>query len=98
MTEISWADFAIRTSSAQQTAHVLSECLTTGAPDERGDVRSDARGRPSYLMTESERNVRFYGRYGFAVVEASAMDAGAPTIWIMVREAGAGLVPEGDRV
>ena len=63
-----------------------------------GLAMSDARGLPSYLMTESERNVRFYGRHGFAVVDASAMDAGGPTIWIMVREVGAGPVRSGDRV
>ena len=60
-----------------------------------GFARTDALGLPSYLMTESERNVRFYERHGFAVADASPLGAGGPTIWTMGREVGAAPVRRG---
>lgn len=47
--------------------------------------RCDAEGLPAYLESSKERNVPFYGRHGFAVVEEVPLPDGPP-IWRMWRE------------
>ena len=52
-------------------------------------TRADAEGLPCYLETETERNVAFYEKRGFGVVEAKRMSGGSgPTLWIMLRQPG----------
>jgi ribosomal protein S18 acetylase RimI-like enzyme len=57
---------------------------------ERGLARADADGRPCYLETPRQDNVRFYERLGFRVErEGVAFVPDGPTHWIMTRPAGA---------
>lgn len=50
-----------------------------------GMARADRDGRPIYLETETESNVRFYRRLGFEVIEeAVATGLGLP-VWLMCR-------------
>ena len=51
---------------------------------------SDRSGLPVYLETETEGNVRFYERFGFAVVETITLPLVELPTWLMVREPGAG--------
>lgn len=56
-----------------------------------GLERADLEQLPVHLETSSERNVRFYGRLGFGVVEAVELPGGGPRTWLMrrpVRRAG----------
>lgn len=51
--------------------------------------RCDAAGLPAYLETQTEANVAWYGRFGFAVVDTirlPAKVAGAPTMWALQRD------------
>ncbi len=50
---------------------------------------ADALGWPMYLENSKQRNLPFYERYGFKTVEAVPVNGavGAPTLWLMVREA-----------
>ncbi len=48
--------------------------------------RIDESGRPAYLESSKDRNVPFYARFGFEVVEELHPEAGTPTIWRMWRE------------
>ena len=48
--------------------------------------RIDESGRPAYLESSKERNVPFYARFGFEVIEELQSEAGTPTIWRMWRE------------
>ena len=48
--------------------------------------RIDESGRPAYLESSKARNVPFYSRFGFEVVEELGPKAGTPTIWRMWRE------------
>jgi hypothetical protein len=46
----------------------------------------DRTGMPAYLETGTERNVRFYERFGFEVREAGIQLAPCgPTHWTMIR-------------
>ena len=50
-------------------------------------ARADETGMPCYLRTTKERNVAWYSRFGFTVLdELRAMRAGPP-MWLMWREA-----------
>ncbi|MGH7621558.1 MAG: GNAT family N-acetyltransferase [Gemmatimonadaceae bacterium] len=49
--------------------------------------RADAQGRKSYLETQKARNVPFYEKHGFAVVEHFNCDSGrGPECWTMLRQ------------
>jgi len=48
--------------------------------------RADAEGLPCYLETQKERNLAFYGRFGFH--EENKLEVpGAPPVWTMRRDA-----------
>jgi GNAT superfamily N-acetyltransferase len=46
----------------------------------------DAEGLPCYLESSKGRNVPFYERHGFSVVQEVALPNGGPPIWTMWRE------------
>jgi GNAT superfamily N-acetyltransferase len=46
----------------------------------------DERGEPAYLESSKERNVPFYARFGFEVIEELASKGGRPIMWRMWRE------------
>jgi ribosomal protein S18 acetylase RimI-like enzyme len=46
----------------------------------------DAEGLPCYLESSKERNVPFYRRHGFEVVQEVPLPGGGPRIWTMWRE------------
>ncbi|MDR3507370.1 MAG: GNAT family N-acetyltransferase [Caulobacteraceae bacterium] len=46
----------------------------------------DAAGRPAFLETATEANVRLYGRHGFTVIAEFRPGASGPTNWSMWRE------------
>ena len=48
--------------------------------------RIDESGHPAYLESSKERNVPFYARFGFEVVEELHSKVGSPPIWRMWRE------------
>jgi len=50
-----------------------------------GLERADAAGVPAYLETQRERNLGFYGRHGFELVEKIVVDGELP-VWLMFRE------------
>jgi GNAT superfamily N-acetyltransferase len=49
---------------------------------------ADRDGLPAYLETSTERNLRFYARFGFRVVDQVRMPRNGPALWMMWREAG----------
>jgi GNAT superfamily N-acetyltransferase len=49
-------------------------------------ARVDDEGMPAYLESSKERNVPFYARFGFEVVEEFRSSLGSPPIWRMWRE------------
>jgi ribosomal protein S18 acetylase RimI-like enzyme len=51
-----------------------------------GLARIDAAGEPAYLESSKERNVPFYARFGFDVIEELRLGAGTPPMWLMWRE------------
>lgn len=52
-----------------------------------GLALADREGLPAYLETSKERNLAFYGRFGFRVVEEVRMPGAGPSLWLMWREA-----------
>jgi len=51
-----------------------------------GLAHADESGCPCYLETSEERNLAFYERLGFAVLETATLGAGGPPAWAMRRE------------
>ncbi len=49
--------------------------------------RVDADSMPAYLESSKERNIPFYRRYGFEVIEEISPAEGCPPMWLMWREA-----------
>jgi len=49
-------------------------------------ARADEEGMPAYLESSKERNVPFYARFGFEVIEELHSAPENPTIWRMWRE------------
>jgi GNAT superfamily N-acetyltransferase len=47
--------------------------------------RSEHDGLPAYLETETEANVAFYARHGFAVRETLVVPGGGPCLWLLWR-------------
>jgi ribosomal protein S18 acetylase RimI-like enzyme len=46
----------------------------------------DEAGEPAYLENSKERNVAFYSRFGFEVIDQLRSSSGSPPIWRMWRE------------
>jgi len=51
-----------------------------------GLVLADRERLPAYLETSKERNVDFYARFGFRVVDQVWMPDGGPALWMMWRD------------
>ena len=49
-------------------------------------VHCDREGLPCYLESSKERNVPFYRRHGFEVVQEVSLPGDGPSIWTMWRE------------
>lgn len=49
---------------------------------------ADAEGLPAFLESSKERNIDFYARFGFRVVEELRLPGGGPPFWPMWREPG----------
>lgn len=47
---------------------------------------ADAEGLPAYLESSKERNLDFYARFGFRVMEGLQLPGGGPSVWPMWRE------------
>jgi GNAT superfamily N-acetyltransferase len=52
-----------------------------------GLALADREGLPAYLETSQERNLDFYGRFGFALREEVNLPDGGPSVWLMWRAA-----------
>lgn len=50
-------------------------------------ARVDADSMPAYLESSKERNIPFYRRFGFEVIEEIIPAEGCPPMWLMWREA-----------
>ncbi len=48
--------------------------------------RADAGETPCYLETQYERNVPFYERHGFKVVQVGSVPDDGPRFWAMLRK------------
>ncbi len=48
--------------------------------------RCDAEGTPAYLESTKERNVAFYERHGWRVIETIDLTGGGPRLWAMWRD------------
>lgn len=51
-----------------------------------GLALADRESKPGYLETSEPRNLAFYQRVGFAVLEEATLGKGGPTAWAMRRE------------
>lgn len=47
---------------------------------------ADAEGLPAFLESSKERNLDFYARFGFRVMDELHLPAGGPPVWPMWRE------------
>jgi GNAT superfamily N-acetyltransferase len=47
--------------------------------------RCDAEGLPAYLETDKERNLAYYARFGFELVDTLTPVPGGPPTWTMLR-------------
>jgi GNAT superfamily N-acetyltransferase len=52
-----------------------------------GLALADDEGLPAYLETSKERNISFYARFGFRVIEEVRMPHAGPSLWLMWRDA-----------
>ena len=53
---------------------------------DEGLTQADRSGAPCYLETSERRNLAFYERLGFVVLEQATLGAGGPPAWAMLRE------------
>ncbi|MEM8610333.1 MAG: GNAT family N-acetyltransferase [Myxococcota bacterium] len=72
--------FSIGTRRAAQGRGVGSALIR------RGLERCDAEGVPAYLESSNEKNVPFYRRHGFELVEELRLAPDGPSMWLMWRE------------
>ena len=49
-------------------------------------ARADRDRLPTYLETSNERNLTFYGRFGFEVMQEVSIPGGGPPVWTMLRQ------------
>lgn len=49
-------------------------------------ARADAQGMPCYVESANERNLAFYRKHGFEIINHGQVPQGGPQVWIMVRE------------
>ncbi len=54
----------------------------------QGLALADAEGLSAYLESSKERNIDFYARFGFQVIEKLTLPGGGPALWPMWREPG----------
>lgn len=73
-----WYLATLGTEPARQGRGIGSSLLSAGLAE------VDESGLPAYLESSKERNVPFYARYGFEVVDVLRVD-GAPPLWRMWR-------------
>jgi ribosomal protein S18 acetylase RimI-like enzyme len=52
-------------------------------------ARADEQGRACYLETAKERNVTFYRKHGFDVVDDEHLPTNGPRVWTMLRKPAA---------
>lgn len=52
-----------------------------------GLAQADRNGHPCYLETSDPRNVAFYERHGFVVLQEASLGTGGPPAWAMRRAA-----------
>lgn len=55
-----------------------------------GLALADAEGLPAYLESSKERNIDFYARFGFRVIEELKLSTAGPSLWPMWREPAGG--------
>jgi len=72
--------FAIGSRSAKQGKGIGGTLMTAGLK------RADLEKMPVYLESSKERNIAFYRRYGFEMIEKIIPTNGCPPIWSMWRE------------
>jgi ribosomal protein S18 acetylase RimI-like enzyme len=68
----------------------LQGCGLGNALVKEGLTRADLANCPCYLETSEGRNVAFYQRHGFEVLETATLGEGGPTAWAMRREPSSG--------
>jgi ribosomal protein S18 acetylase RimI-like enzyme len=51
-----------------------------------GLAQADRAGVPCYLETSERRNLRFYERHGFEILQEASLGKGGPPAWAMRRE------------
>lgn len=72
--------FAIGARPGKQGKGIGGRLMTAGLE------RVDADGQAAYLESSKERNVPFYRRFGFEVLERIVPAQGCPPLWLMWRE------------